>query len=316
MLSRDSKVYIKKQLRLFCSATVLCLSAVFLIGMCVPNSFVQRGCLEFLRYVESLPTALGAVCLSTTYALFVTCMLPGTPFNLGAGFLYGLGLGAPVAICGGGFGALGAFLMGRFLVREWAEEKMRKDKRFRAIDRAIMRNGFNVVFLMRLSPVLPFPLLSYIFGVSKIHWMEYATATFLGILPATIIETYLGSELTGLTETFNHSQPTSYTWIIAITVATFVSLGFVSYISHQALRNAMHEANSELLLPVAGDASSPASPSSSASLSSSSTNAKAPENNGSSLSSSSKSDIGGADKLDVLSSPSTEQVMSGRVSIV
>eukprot|EP00010_Vexillifera_abyssalis_P003423 CAMPEP_0201555912 /NCGR_PEP_ID=MMETSP0173_2-20130828/52061_1 /ASSEMBLY_ACC=CAM_ASM_000268 /TAXON_ID=218659 /ORGANISM="Vexillifera sp., Strain DIVA3 564/2" /LENGTH=170 /DNA_ID=CAMNT_0047967925 /DNA_START=414 /DNA_END=923 /DNA_ORIENTATION=- len=103
-----------------------------------------------------------------------------------------------------------------------------------------MKNGLHIVFLLRLSPVMPFPLLSYIFGVSKIDFVEYATGTLLGLLPATLIETYLGQEMKNLTDALDRSSHnTSYTWLILISLATIVSLAFVSYISHKALKGAM-----------------------------------------------------------------------------
>lgn len=219
----------------------LLVSGFVLVSMFIPGSMVQLRLLEVFEWVQSMPTFLGVIVMACSYTLAVTFMLPGTPFNFGASYMFGFALGAPIAVFGAFFGASGAFLMGRFLVRDWAEEKMHSDRRFRALDRAIKKNGVNLVFLMRLSPIMPFPLLSYIFGVTQIRWQDYCLGTFFGLLPATVIEAYLGQEIKGLGEALNHEHSSSLYWIAFVVIATLVSLGFVSYISHQALSSAMAE---------------------------------------------------------------------------
>jgi uncharacterized membrane protein YdjX (TVP38/TMEM64 family) len=115
------------------------------------------------------------------------------------------------------------------------------DRRFRALDRAIIKNGINLVFLMRLSPLMPFPILSYIFGVTQIRFNDYCFGTLLGLLPATIIEAYLGAQMQGISDAFKNEHSSSLSWIVFVSLATVISLVFVSYISHQALTAAMAE---------------------------------------------------------------------------
>jgi uncharacterized membrane protein YdjX (TVP38/TMEM64 family) len=63
----------------------------------------------------------------------------------------------------------------------------------RALDQAVEEQGFNIVFLARLSPLLPFGVLNYAFGATKISFGRYALATWLGMLPGTLMYCYLGS---------------------------------------------------------------------------------------------------------------------------
>eukprot|EP00013_Stygamoeba_regulata_P009796 CAMPEP_0177666084 /NCGR_PEP_ID=MMETSP0447-20121125/21396_1 /TAXON_ID=0 /ORGANISM="Stygamoeba regulata, Strain BSH-02190019" /LENGTH=284 /DNA_ID=CAMNT_0019172215 /DNA_START=121 /DNA_END=975 /DNA_ORIENTATION=+ len=206
----------------------------------VPGSVVQRLLFTCLAWIEHQPTGLGCLMLTLAYALCVVFMIPGTPFNLGSGYLFGIWLGVPVALLGGTVGAFFAFLLGRFLVREWAEHKMKSSKKFRVIDRAIKNNGMNLVFLMRLSPILPFPLLSYVFGATQVHWLEYLVGTCLGLTPATIMESMIGREMKSLTAAFD-GETTSYSWVVVVIVSTVITLLFVSYITHRALKRTMQE---------------------------------------------------------------------------
>lgn len=215
-------------------------SVFFLGSMFIPGSFAQTLVMDILEFVQTLPKAVGAVVLSLTYGLAVSFMLPGTPFNLGAGYLFGFTIGAPVAVCGALLGANGAFLMGRYFVREWAETTMNSDRRFRAIDRAIKKGGTYLVALLRVSPVMPFPVLSYVFGVTQISWADHCLGTLLGLLPATVIESYVGQEMQGLSEALEHKE-SSLSWLIIVGVVTLICLGLVSYMSHQALKSALAE---------------------------------------------------------------------------
>jgi uncharacterized membrane protein YdjX (TVP38/TMEM64 family) len=65
--------------------------------------------------------------------------------------------------------------------------------RFKAVDQAVTENGWKVVMLLRLSPVVPFNLQNYFFGVTDIKFWHYVAATFVGIMPGTALYVYLGA---------------------------------------------------------------------------------------------------------------------------
>jgi uncharacterized membrane protein YdjX (TVP38/TMEM64 family) len=90
-------------------------------------------------------------------------------------------------------GACAAFLVGRTVARGWVERKVSEHPGFGAIDQAVGREGFKVVFLTRLNPVFPFNLLNYAFGLTKVPFWKYALASWIGMLPATLMYVYLGS---------------------------------------------------------------------------------------------------------------------------
>ncbi len=77
---------------------------------------------------------------------------------------------------------------------------MSRDPRFAAIDEAVGRSGFRIVFLLRLSPVFPFNVLNYTLGLTRVRLRDYVLASLLGMLPGTFLYVYLGSLVTSASE--------------------------------------------------------------------------------------------------------------------
>ncbi len=141
------------------------------------------------------PFALGGL-----YVLACVLCLPCVPLGLGAGFLFGVWIGFPVVSAASTMGAAAAFLIGRTLLRGRVERRARASAPFAAIDEAVGRAGFRVVFLLRLSPVLPFGLLHYVLGVTRIRFGSYLLASWLGMIPGTLLFVYMGAAARSLAE--------------------------------------------------------------------------------------------------------------------
>jgi uncharacterized membrane protein YdjX (TVP38/TMEM64 family) len=152
---------------------------------------------EFLEAVRNLD-GWGPVIVGAAYIPACLLFIPGSPLTLFGGFAFGgsfRGL-AVVTACisvGSTLGASAAFLVGRTIARQWIENKMADNLRFREIDAAVGNQGFKVVLLTRLSPVFPFNLLNYAFGATRVSFRDYVLASWIGMLPGTIMYVYLGS---------------------------------------------------------------------------------------------------------------------------
>lgn len=137
--------------------------------------------------------ALGVVLFFVAYVLATVLVLPGSILTLASGFVYGpvwgLVLASPASVAG----ATCAFVLGRTVLRGWAERKVAGSHRARAIDAAVAREGFRLVLLLRLSPVFPFSILNYVLSLSNVRLRTYVVASFIGMLPATALYVYLGS---------------------------------------------------------------------------------------------------------------------------
>ena len=153
----------------------------------------------FLERIESVGL-WGPVLLAAVYVVACVLFVPGSILTLGAGFLFGVVWGTIAVSVGSVLGATAAFLVGRTLLREWIEGRIASYPRFQAIDRAVGEQGFKIVLLVRLSPIFPFNLLNYAFGLTKVRLWQYVLASWIGMLPATVMFVYMGSALKSLAD--------------------------------------------------------------------------------------------------------------------
>lgn len=142
----------------------------------------------------------GPVLLSVIYIVACVLFLPGSALTLAAGFAFGLFWGYIAVTVGSVIGATVAFLLGRYLARDWVEAKIANNDRFRALDNAVQKHGFRIVLLTRLSPAFPFNALNYAFGLTKVSLRDYFLGSLLGMIPGTLLYVYLGTGLKSLTE--------------------------------------------------------------------------------------------------------------------
>src|SRR5581483_6782707 len=130
------------------------------------------------------------------FALYVAAtvlLLPASILTLGAGAFYGPVRGFALVWFSATAGAAAAFLVSRYLAREWVQTKLEGNSRFRSVDEAVGREGWKIIGLTRLTPLFPFNLLNYAFGISRVSFRDYILATWIGIVPGTAFYVYLGS---------------------------------------------------------------------------------------------------------------------------
>ena len=127
------------------------------------------------------------------YVLATVLLVPGSLITLVAGFVFGLPLGVALVSAGSVLGASSAFLIGRFFVRGWVERRIDRLPRFSALDGAVGEQGFTIVLLARLSPLFPFNLLNYGLGVTSVRLRDYFFASWIGMLPGTVLYVYFGT---------------------------------------------------------------------------------------------------------------------------
>ena len=134
------------------------------------------------------------------YALFVcayvvagVALVPEWIFTVAAGVLFGIAWGFVVAWGSAMAVAILAFLIARLALRKRIEKRVEKSKWLRAVNRALPKEGWKVVALARLSPLFPFGLQNYLFGLTKVHLRDYVVATALGIAPGTVVAVFLGA---------------------------------------------------------------------------------------------------------------------------
>ena len=133
--------------------------------------------------------AVGGIAFILLYIVASVAFLPGSILTLGAGVVFGVFLGSVYVFIGATIGAIAAFLVGRYLARGWVASKIAGNEKFAAVDNAVGREGLKIVLLTRLSPVFPFNLLNYAYGVTGVSLKDYILGT-IGILPGTVMYVY------------------------------------------------------------------------------------------------------------------------------
>ena len=146
---------------------------------------------QFINWVRGLG-ALGYIVYTLGYAI-AGLFLPASVLTIGAGVLFGIIGGTIVVMIGATLAATIAFVLARTVLRKRIEKMTANHPKFRAVDRAIAREGPKIVVLVRLAAVFPFLFVNYAFGLTGIRTLPYVIATFIGILPGAIAFVYLGA---------------------------------------------------------------------------------------------------------------------------
>ena len=172
----------------------------------------------------------GPLLYGALYVLAVLLFVPGIVLTLGAGYIFGVVPGVILVSVASTTAATLAFLIARHFARERVRAVVRRNPRFAAIDRAIAREGWKIVALLRLSPLVPFSFSNYLYGVTSVPLPGYVLASWLAMLPATVLYVSLGAAgrtlRSGATRT-----PGEWALLglgIAATVAVTVMLGRIA----------------------------------------------------------------------------------------
>ena len=151
------------------------------------------------------------------YALNTVSLLPPIGIiSLSAGFIFGPLQGIIALMLGGLIGTTATFFIGRYLGREWIENII-KGKAKELLDK-LDHNGFQVILIIRLIPLIPWEVVNYASGLSKIKYIDFISATLIGIFPMVLIQTFFSDQLSNL----NLKEP-----ILFIMLGAFLLLGAI-----------------------------------------------------------------------------------------
>src|SRR5712675_2980646 len=150
---------------------------------------VLKNALDWIRGLG----ALAPIAFIAIYIAACVLFLPGSILTIGAGVIFGVVRGTIYVSIAATLGATAAFLVGRYFARDWIAKKLDGNTKFKAIDEAVGREGWKIVLLTRLSPVFPFNLLNYAYGLTRVSLRDYFFASWIGMIPGTILFVYIGS---------------------------------------------------------------------------------------------------------------------------
>ena len=195
--------------------------------------------------LELLRSPVGAVLFIPLYALWVTLLLPGVWASMLAGVLYGTWVGSVLVFFGACLGAVVVFLLGRSVLRSWAQRRLEQIPKLQAVERAVSQEGLKLVLLTRLSPAFPFSLLNLAYGLSDVSLRDYSLG-LIGILPGTVLFCGLGA-LAGDVARFGDvlgGQADAGTWALRV-IGVLATLAVVWVVS-KAARRALQDVESSL----------------------------------------------------------------------
>jgi uncharacterized membrane protein YdjX (TVP38/TMEM64 family) len=169
--------------------------AIAFLGLCLLCCLTPlRSLFDHVFLVQQLQK-LGhwAVCLFLlAYILATVLGVPGTVLTIAAGTVFGLFWGTFWSVIGATLGAIGAFWVARYLLRDWAECRFSDHKALARFNAAVMQTPLAFVLAVRFAPICPFNLVNFLFGLTPISSVDYAVGTFFGIIPGTLAYTWLG----------------------------------------------------------------------------------------------------------------------------
>jgi uncharacterized membrane protein YdjX (TVP38/TMEM64 family) len=206
-----------------------------------------RSAIEFIpRFADWVARngMAGALLFLLGYVAATVAFVPGSLLTVAAGAIFGLAKGTALVFMAATLGAAAAFLVSRYLARPLMERRMAGNDRFAAIDRAIGQEGRKIVFLLRLSPIVPFNLLNYALGLTTVRFQDYVLAS-VGMLPATLLYVYYGKILGDVARVASGTPiprgPEYYALLGIGLLATIAVTALVTRTARRALRDAIGE---------------------------------------------------------------------------
>lgn len=117
---------------------------------------------------------------------------PGNVLSVAAGAIFGLFWGTVWSVIGSTLGATGAFWLARYSLHGWIERHFGHHPIKQRLNRAIAHHPLNFVMAVRFTPLSPFSLVNFLFGLTPVDLKTYMMGTFLGIIPLSLTYAWLG----------------------------------------------------------------------------------------------------------------------------
>ncbi|MCS7015010.1 MAG: TVP38/TMEM64 family protein [Gemmatales bacterium] len=191
------------------------LSSIFMDGQTL-LAWLQQLREYWQAHVTRQPM-LSSVIYFIIYVLFAASALPGAMvLTLAGGALFGWIWGVVLVSCASTTGATLAMLLSRTLLRSWVRQ--RYSKQLQVIQEELDRAGGWYLLSLRLNPVVPFFLINLAFGLTKMSVWRFWSLSQIGMLPATLIYVWAGTELDHAVATGRIVQPRLLLALLALSL--------------------------------------------------------------------------------------------------
>ncbi len=181
-------------------------------------------------------TGIGVFSFVCVYILIVLLILPASWLSLLSGFLYGSYLGSIIVFISAFIGASIAFFLSKKFFAKNLKTLFSRYPKLSVIEKVIEKGGLKLIFLARLSPIFPFSVLNYFYGLNNVKFRDFALGLF-GIIPGTFLYCSIGSLAKSLQELKNVQSPNNlYINILGI-ISTFLVIYFLAKYSREYFEN-------------------------------------------------------------------------------
>jgi len=181
-------------------------------------------------------TGIGIFAFCFIYILIVLLILPASWLSLLAGFLYGSYLGSIIVFISASVGASVAFFISKSFFAKKLKNFFSRYSKLSVMEQVLQKGGLKLIFLARLSPIFPFSILNYFYGLNNIKFKDFALG-LLGIIPGTFLYCSIGSLAKSLQELKNVQSPNNLYMTIIGVVSTFLVVYFLAKYSREYFEN-------------------------------------------------------------------------------
>lgn len=147
---------------------------------------------ELKLYIKSFGIMAPCVFI-LLFALATVLFVPGLPITVLAGMLFGAFWGTVYVVIGSTIGVSLAFLIGRYIGRDFVKKMADKNPRMSKLDNYIKKQGNTILIISRLVPLFPFNLQNYVYGITDIEFGTYFWYSLIFMVPGTFIYTCFGA---------------------------------------------------------------------------------------------------------------------------
>lgn len=194
--------------------------------------------LEHLQQSIQNMGGFGIFAFAGIFVLAQMIMVPVAPLGMAFGLFFGFLNGSLGLMLGCAIGASVNFLISRHLARKAVTRWLGANEKFRMIDRAVAREGWKIVALLRFVPI-PFGVANYCYGLTPVRFWPYLAATCAAIIPANSLFVWMGStfhgSLSSLVGKGRPHHPLEYVFLGAGLVAAVLVLRYVAKVARNAV---------------------------------------------------------------------------------
>ncbi len=179
---------------------------------------------NFIELINYLDSGIGIVYFALIYIIAVVLILPGSWLSLLGGFLYGPFLGTLIVFSCAFLGATISFLLSKKLFALKVQNILKDFPQVFLLEKILKKGGLKLIILTRLSPIFPFSLLNYFYGLNKVSYKDFAISLFC-ILPGS----YLYCSLGGIANNLNEIQNLKTNDNLIVNIVSIISTSLVIF---------------------------------------------------------------------------------------